>query len=57
MGWGGRGVHEKPIYRGDCLKKLGMDSFQILEGAWQEKVGGGGVGGDTPMHTVIYICL
>ena len=23
------GVHEKPIYRGDCLKKGGLDNLQI----------------------------
>ena len=39
------GIHDKPIYRGDCLKR----------GAWTACrfngcVGGGGV--DTPMHTM-----
>ena len=30
------GVHEKPIERGDCLKR-GLGQFAHLEGAWQER--------------------
>ena len=46
----GGGVHEKPIYRGDCLKTVGgLDSLQIEESGVGKKEGGGG--GDTPMHT------
>ena len=33
------GVHEKPIYRGDCLKRVGLDSLQIQWGSWQEREG------------------
>ena len=33
-------VHEKPIYRGDCLKR-GAKEGGVLEGV------------DTPMHTII----
>ena len=29
---------EQPIYRGDCLKRLGQ--FADLRGAWQERGGG-----------------
>ena len=34
--FGGGGVHEKPIQRGDCLKR-GLGKFADLrgEGAWQ----------------------
>ena len=36
-----RGFHEKPVYRGDCLKRRGLGSSQIQGeggggGGWQE---------------------
>ena len=34
-------VHEKSIYRGDCLKREGLGQFVDLRGgAWQERRGG-----------------
>ena len=37
------GVHEKPIYRGDCLKRGGLDSLQIQwEGGLARNRGGEG---------------
>ena len=34
-------VHEKSIYRGDCLKREGLGQFVDLRGgAWQERGGG-----------------
>ena len=38
---GERGVHEKPIYKGELPKKRGLDNLQIQRGAG----GGGGEGG------------
>ena len=32
-------VHEKSIYRGDCLKQLGQ-FVDLRGGAWQERRGG-----------------
>ena len=53
----GRGVHEKPIYRGDCLKREGAWTVCRFKGggAWQER--GGGCfwqGVETPMRTLWY---
>ena len=59
--WGG-GVHEKPIYWGDCLKRGGLDSFQMGEGTrgggFARKRGGVFEGGvDTPMHNIVLYCV
>ena len=50
LGGQGGGVHEKPIYRGDCLKRDGWAwTVRIFKGGtWQEGGGGifeGGLGG------------
>ena len=48
------GVYEKPIYRGNCLKR-GFGQFADLRGGGGLPERGGGVfegGGDTPMHTM-----
>ena len=39
-------VHEKPIYRGDCLKRGGLVQFEDLRRE----------GGDNPMHTMNMNC-
>ena len=55
MGWKIRfrgHSREKPIYRGDCLKRLGQ--FADLRGAWQERGGCFWEGIDMPMHTMIW---
>ena len=52
-----RGGHEKPICRGDCLKRGGgLGQFVDSRGAWQERGGGVFEGGgvDTPMSTMYY---
>ena len=37
-------MHEKPIYRGDCLKRGGLDSLQIQgEGGLARNRGGRGL--------------
>ena len=55
---GGGGGHRKLIYRGNCLKRMGvggLGQFADLRGkAWQKRGGGVFEGeGDTPMHTMI----
>ena len=47
------GVPEKPIYRGNCLKRK-VGQFPDLRGAWQKKAGTAFErgGGDTLMHTM-----
>ena len=35
------GVHEKPIYRGNCLKKRGFGQFVDLRGSLAKKREGG----------------
>ena len=40
--WIFKGVQEKPIYRGNCLKR-GLGQFADLEGAWQKKKVEGGL--------------
>ena len=42
--WGG-GVHEKPIKRGDCLKKWGAWTVCKFKGGLGKKEGGGFEGG------------
>ena len=46
---------EKPIYRGECLKRGSLDSLLIQGGLGKKEWGGGVVlgGVDTPMHTMI----
>ena len=64
-GWGGvgggRGVHEKPIYRGDCLKRGAWTVFRFKKrldkkecgwGGGGEGGGGGGGGGLIPQCTL-----
>ena len=34
----GGGVHEKPIYKGDCLKRGAWIVCRFKGGAWQERV-------------------
>ena len=55
--------HEKPIYRGDYLKRGGLDSLQIQGGRGGgvgKKEGGGVFEGkgevDAPMHTIMAAC-
>ena len=55
--YSGRGVHEKPIYGGNCLKKGTWTVCRSKgEGGLEEKEGGGGVwgkeGGDISMHAM-----
>ena len=51
---GGMAIHEKLIYRGDCLKRGGLGQHQVLRGDWQKKRGVVFLRGvDTPMHTMI----
>ena len=62
LGIRGGGGHEKPIYRGDCLKRGGLDSFQMGEGTrgggFARKRGGVFEGGvDTPMHNIVLYCV
>ena len=50
------GVYEKPIYRGNCLKR-GFGQFADLRGGGGFLKEGvvfsrGGGGGDTPLHTM-----
>ena len=48
--------HEKPIYRGDCLKRGGggFEQFADLRGGLARKRGVVFLRGvDTPMHTII----
>ena len=33
------GIHEKPIYRGELPRKVGLDRLQIYVGACQKRVG------------------
>ena len=33
------GVHDKPIYRGDCLKRRAWTVRRFKGGAWQERGG------------------
>ena len=50
---GGGGVHEKPIYTGELLKKGELDSWRLKGGLGKKE--GCGVferGVDTPMHTM-----
>ena len=47
--YGGRRVHEKPIYRGELRKKGVLGQFADLRGAWLKR---GGIV-DIPMHTMI----
>ena len=54
---GGRGVHKKPIHRGDCLKEWAWTICNFKWGTGVCKKEGGvflrGQGrGDTPMHTM-----
>ena len=54
---GGGGGHEKPIYRGDCLKRGPWTICRFKGGPWQERGAGGGVfegegGVDAPMQTM-----
>ena len=39
----GGGVHEKPIYRGGCLKRGGLGQFADLRGGGLASIRGGGV--------------
>ena len=51
------GCHEKPIRRGDCLKRGGggLDSL-LLQGALGKKGGGGFLRGvDTPVPTMKFL--
>ena len=46
--------HEKPIYRGDCLKRGGFEQFADLRGGLARKRGVVFLREvDTPMHTMI----
>ena len=53
---GGGGHHTKPIYKGDCLKRMGLGQFVHSKRDWQEREGGvfegRGRGVDTPMPTM-----
>lgn len=33
----GVAVNGKPIYKGDCLKRVGLWQFAYLKGAWQKR--------------------
>ena len=33
-------VNKNQYIRGNCLKRVGLDSLQIEEGAWQKRGGG-----------------
>ena len=47
---GGGGVQEKPIYRGNCLKRGGLGQFADLSGKPGKKEGVV----DTPVHFMVF---
>ena len=47
-----RGVHKKPIYRGELPKKGGLGQFADLRGAWQKRGGVFLSGGLIPQFTL-----
>ena len=61
--WGLGEGHEKSIYRGDCLKRGGLDSFHMGSGgrALCKKEGvvfsNGDGEVDTPMHNIVLYCV
>ena len=49
----GGGVHEKPIYRGGCLKRGGLGQFADLRGGGLASIRGGVFSrGGNPMQTM-----
>ena len=48
------GVHEKPIYRGNCLKKRGFGQFVDLRGSLAKKREGGVSAGWYPNPHSVY---